>query len=105
MRGQRCRPDVSATPTQLHWKTTSGTWPILDGFDYRFLSYELGIVKPDRELFDRVAESLPVPAGRVLFLDDNILNVEGAVAAGFGARHVKGVDEARAALVDAGVLD
>lgn len=88
----------------LHWDNHFGTWPILERFEYRFLSFELGIVKPDRELFDLVAELLPVPASRVLFLDDNILNVEGALEAGFAARHVKGVDEARAALVDGAVL-
>jgi HAD superfamily hydrolase (TIGR01509 family) len=87
-----------------HWGRSFGQVPLLDGFDFQFLSFEIGIVKPDRELFDRVAELLPVPASRVLFLDDNVLNVEGAREAGFVARHVKGVEEARAALVDAGVL-
>ena len=32
--------------------------------------------------FDRVAELLAVPANRILFLDDNELNVDGATAAG-----------------------
>ena len=88
----------------LHWDHNFSQWPILDAFEYRFLSFELGIVKPDRALFDRVAELLPTTADRVLFLDDNIINVEGAEAAGFRARHVKGVDEARSALVETGVL-
>jgi FMN phosphatase YigB (HAD superfamily) len=88
----------------LHWEQNFSQWPILDAFDFRFLSFELGVLKPDRDLFDRVAELLPVPAARVLFLDDNAINVEGARASGFGAAHVRGVDEARAALVAAGVL-
>src|SRR3954469_1110572 len=88
----------------LHWDTQFAKWPILHSFDFRFLSFELGIVKPDRALFDRVAALLEIAPGRVLFLDDNALNVEGAVDAGFVARHVKGVDEARAALVDSGLF-
>jgi HAD superfamily hydrolase (TIGR01509 family) len=88
----------------LHWDAHFSQWPILSGFDYSFLSFELGIVKPDRELFDKVAGMLPVAAERVLFLDDNAINVEGAVAAGFRARHVKGVEQARRALVEIGVL-
>lgn len=88
----------------IHWDHSFSRWPIVEGFDYCFLSFELGIVKPDRALFDRVAELLPTAADRVLFLDDNIINVEGAVAAGFRARHVKGVDEARSALLETGVL-
>jgi HAD superfamily hydrolase (TIGR01509 family) len=88
----------------LHWDRHFGTWPILSHFDYRFVSYEMGIVKPDRELFDRVAELLPAPRDRVVFLDDNLVNVDGAIDAGFVARHVRGVEGARAALVEVGVL-
>jgi FMN phosphatase YigB (HAD superfamily) len=55
-------------------------------------------------MFDRVGELLPAPPSRVLFLDDNAINVEGATAAGFVAIQVRGVNEARQALVAAGVL-
>ncbi len=89
----------------LHWDRHFGTWPILEHFDYRFLSYELGVVKPDKELFEHVVEALPAAAERVLFLDDNLVNVNGAIDAGLVARHVRGVDGARAALVETGVLD
>jgi HAD superfamily hydrolase (TIGR01509 family) len=88
----------------LHWDHNFVQWPILDSFDFRFLSFQLGIVKPDRELFERVSALVPVPASRVLFLDDNAVNVEGAIEVGFTAAHVRGVDEAREALVAAGVL-
>jgi FMN phosphatase YigB (HAD superfamily) len=87
----------------VHWGHRT-RWPFLESLDHRFLSFELGLVKPDRALFDRVAELLGVPADRVLFLDDNQINVEGAEAAGFQARRVQGPIEARAALADAGVL-
>ena len=89
----------------LHWERQFSRWPILDAFDHRFLSFELGCVKPDRDLFERVAELVGAPRDRVLFLDDNLLNVDGATAAGFNAMHTRGVDEARAALVSAGVLE
>jgi HAD superfamily hydrolase (TIGR01509 family) len=79
-------------------------WPIFDAFDYRFLSYELGLLKPDRDIFDRVAELVAVPPERILFLDDNQLNVDGARDAGLAAARVRGVAESERALVDAGVL-
>jgi glucose-1-phosphatase len=75
-----------------------------DGFDFRFMSYELGLLKPDRELFDHVAGLLPVPRDQVLFLDDNQLNVDAAIEAGFVAARVRGVAEAEQALVAARVL-
>ncbi len=88
----------------LHWDDHFAEWTIFDAFDFRFLSFELGIVKPDRELFDRVAELLPTAPDRVLFLDDNEINVEGATAAGFVARQARGVEEAAQALVAAGIV-
>jgi putative hydrolase of the HAD superfamily len=88
----------------LHWERNFVRWPILEAFDFRFLSFQLGIVKPDRAMFERVAELLPVDAPRVLFLDDNMVNVESARDVGFVALHVRGVDQARQALFDSGVL-
>ncbi len=96
-----CLSNTNAMHTDDHFEK----FPIFDLFDYRFLSFQLGLVKPDRALFERVAELVPVAPGRVAFLDDNLMNVEGATEAGFVARHVRGVDEARAALVALEVVD
>ena len=89
----------------LHTMEQFSRWPIFDLFRPRLLSHELGLLKPDRDLFDRVAELVGIEARRILFLDDNLINVEGARSAGFAAEHVQGVDEARRALTAAGVLD
>ena len=89
----------------LHCEDHFFRWPIFEAFDVRFLSCELGLLKPDRELFELVAQLEAVPPHRILFLDDNVINVEGAITAGFTAVHVRGVAEAEAALVAAGVLD
>ena len=47
---------------------------------------------------------LEVKAERVLFLDDNAMNVAGAAAAGFQAVRAAGVADARRCLAEAGVL-
>ena len=88
----------------LHWHGHIAAWPLADLFDHRFLSFELGVLKPDTAAFAQVAELLEVPAERVLFLDDNAVNVAGAAAAGFQAARATGVDEARQRLVEAAVL-
>lgn len=88
----------------LHWESHFLRWPLLQRFDHYFLSFSLGMVKPDREIFDHVAAMLGVEPGRVLFLDDNLLNVEGARAAGLQGQRVRGVAEAREALTAAGLL-
>jgi len=87
----------------FQWDTHFEGAPIAEAFEFRFLSFELGMVKPDREVFEEVASKLPVAPEQVLFLDDNATNVAGAEASGFVARRVRGVDEARLALVAAGV--
>jgi putative hydrolase of the HAD superfamily len=89
----------------VHWDANYEGAPITDAFEHRFLSFKLGMVKPDREIFDAVAARLPVRRERVLFLDDIVVNVDAARAAGFQARHVRRVDGARTALVEAGVLE
>jgi FMN phosphatase YigB (HAD superfamily) len=88
----------------FQWDTNYESIPLTRAFAFRFLSFELGLVKPDPAVFEAVADRLPVPRGRVLFLDDNLVNVEAAEGAGFASRHVRGIDAARAALVNAGVL-
>jgi HAD superfamily hydrolase (TIGR01509 family) len=88
----------------LHWNDHIATWPLAALFDHRFLSFELGVLKPDVAAFTQVANRLDVPAARVLFLDDNAVNVAGAAAAGFQAARASGVGEARQRLAEAGVL-
>ena len=69
----------------LQWDGMISHWPLSALFEHRFLSFDLGAVKPDPGIYTLVVECLPVPPGRVLFLDDNPLNVEGADAAGLRA--------------------
>ena len=88
----------------LHWHGHIAAWPLAGLFDHRFLSFELGLLKPDTAAFAQVADLLGVPAERVLFLDDNAVNVAGAAAAGFQAARASGVDEARQRLAEAAVL-
>jgi len=61
-------------------------------------------VKPDADAFAHVVDALSVSPGRVLLLDDNQINVEGARAAGLRAERAVGVDGARRALARAGLV-
>ncbi len=88
----------------LHYDEHFRHWDETAGLEHRLFSYELGAVKPDREIYDRAVGLLGVAPGRIVFLDDNRINVDGAVAAGLVARQARGIAEARAALVDLGVL-
>ena len=89
----------------VHWQHQVERWPLLELFDYRFLSFDLGLVKPDPEVYRAVAGLLPVLPDRVLFLDDNEINTEAARSHGFRSEQVYGVGEAERVLVEVGVID
>lgn len=90
---------------ETHWAAGAKTWPLMSDFDYRFLSFQTGLLKPDEQVFRHVCEVTGLPPARILFLDDNAINVEAAVRFGLAAVRVRGVVEARQALIDAGVID
>jgi putative hydrolase of the HAD superfamily len=73
-------------------------------FDVVFNSARLGLAKPDAEAFRTVASALEVPVERCLFVDDTLVNVEGARAAGMQAEPFTGVADLRGLLERTGLL-
>lgn len=57
---------------------TSGVKRLNDLFEKIFLSYEMGIMKPDAEIYERVLEDAGIVAEQTLFLDDNADNIAAA---------------------------
>jgi putative hydrolase of the HAD superfamily len=88
----------------LHWPRVCDEMGLARYFEFSFASHLVGMLKPDLAIFQHVIEQLGVPAERILFLDDNQLNVASAQSAGMVARRVAGLDEVRAALADLGVM-
>lgn len=89
---------------ELHWRGSVAAWPLLHEFDHRFASFQMGLLKPDLAAFQYVADLLGVDPKRVVFLDDNLVNVDGAAAAGFQAFHAAGIEQTRNALAHVGVI-
>jgi len=61
---------------------------VLSHFRQVFTSSDIGLRKPDAEAFQYVVNAIGVPAGRILFFDDSLANIEGARACGLNAVHV-----------------
>jgi putative hydrolase of the HAD superfamily len=76
---------------------------MLEIFDHRFLSFELGLRKPDIAIYQAVADRLPCSRDRVLFLDDLAVNVESARLFGFRSEQVRGLDGVVKVLNDSGL--
>lgn len=87
----------------VHWDGNVEHWPLIGHFAHQFVSHRIGEVKPDAVAFERVAELLPVAPDRVLFVDDNLANVETARSLGFQAEHVAGVRNVRDVLQGVGL--
>lgn len=95
---------VLSNTNPLHWDHQSDGATIRGLCHHAFLSYLLGAVKPDRDIYDLVAAELAIEPDRILFLDDNQINVDGARAAGWRAEVAKGPGEAAAVLTDHGII-
>ncbi len=65
-----------------------------------FLSFEMGLMKPERAIYDRTAEALGIAPERILFFDDTERNIVGAKLAGWDAHRVDGIAEVRQVLKD-----
>jgi putative hydrolase of the HAD superfamily len=71
---------------QTYWSTHfSGA---VGHFRQIFVSSTIGLRKPDAAAFAFVVEAIGMPAERILFFDDSLINVEGARACGLQAVHV-----------------
>ena len=69
-----------------------------------YFSDELGMVKPDREIFEYVVRDLGVVSERIAFFDDTSVNVKAAREVGIMAFEVDGIMELEAELQGLGVL-
>lgn len=72
--------------------------PFARYFEQIFISAELGMIKPDPEIYRHVARQLGIEPSAMVFIDNKKTNVDGAVDAGVTGHVFTGVDELRAFL-------
>jgi glucose-1-phosphatase len=76
---------------------------VLRHFQKLFLSSTIGLRKPDAAAYDHVVKAIGVPAGRIVFFDDSVDNIEGALARGLIAVHVTSTRDVAEALAALGI--
>jgi HAD superfamily hydrolase (TIGR01509 family) len=76
---------------------------VLGHFRKMFLSSTIGLRKPDAAAYDHVVKEIGVPAGRIVFFDDVMENIEGARARGLQAVHVTSTRDVADALEALGI--
>lgn len=83
---------ILSNTNSIHWDMARDGYfrykglEVEDFFDGVFLSCELGVEKPDPEIFRKVAEGIGRPAEEILFFDDSEVNCEAARQCGLQAR-------------------
>ncbi len=87
----------------IHWNLPH-LQDLASDFSQTFVSFEMGLMKPDVAAFEYVAARILEPVERVLFLDDNPECVQAAMRVGFLARTVRGVAEVKGVLGEFGGL-
>ena len=90
--------------SRMHWERFSAEMGLARYFSERFASFMTGLMKPQPQAYRNAIERLGVSPQRILFLDDNRINVVAAAQAGINAHVARSPDEARAILASEGVL-
>lgn len=84
---------VLSNTNSVHWEMASGGYfrykglRLDDFFDGVFLSYELGLAKPDPEIFKTVARRIGGEPDDILFFDDSEENCAAARRCGLRTQH------------------
>ena len=65
----------------------------LDHFEYKFLSYKIGHLKPEPEIYKYVIDNTPFPKEELFFIDDLKSNVESARSEGIDSVQYFDYDE------------
>jgi len=99
------RRAILSNSNALHWPRVLGEMRLGAAFEHHFVSHLTGRIKPDSDAFEHVVESLGCVPAQVLFLDDNLLNIESAQRFGMHAIRVRGAAETHGVLTELGIID
>jgi epoxide hydrolase-like predicted phosphatase len=90
---------------ELHWERNTNELRILELFEFAISSHQVGLCKPDPEIYKIALERAQVSSpDAIVFFDDLAANVDAAKSIGLRAYQVRGVDELRASLYAEGLL-
>jgi len=95
---------ILSNTNAVHWKRIDVPGNFGDRFDRYFLSYESGLLKPDRESLLQVSAGYDCRPEEILFFDDNPVNVAAAKKENINAVCVQGVEELETALINTGIV-
>lgn len=84
----------------IHWDKLCKEDHLDNLLQTQFLSFQTGYMKPDRQAYLNVLEELDCEAEKIIFFDDNRINVEAARAVGMNSVLVAGLDDLKQRLME-----
>lgn len=99
----RYRVACFSNTNPIHWRHALERFGFMQRFQPRLASHEVGLVKPDPRVFDRVQTQLGVAAGDCVLIDDRAINVDAARSAGWTGLQFTGVTQLRVDLDALGI--
>jgi len=100
----RFRLAALSNSNELHWERNANDLGVNDLFEVAISSHEVGLGKPDPEIYRVALDRLRVSPDAVMFFDDVQANVVAASQLGMRAFQVNGVEGIRARLMSEGLL-
>lgn len=80
----------------IHWPKIKDEFELGKFFRKTYISYEIGLMKPDTAIFRHVLDDTGFEAREILFIDDGINHIQCAEGLGFQCCHVNNFEDARA---------
>jgi len=85
---------------EIHWKALNNMCNIYKKFHKCYVSYQIGLMKPDKNVFEYVLTDMRLKGEQVLFFDDNPECVSAARSMDIDAYRVNGIKAVKKVLND-----
>ena len=96
---------VLSNTNELHWPRIIEEFKIPSYFEKIFASHLLNKAKPELSIFQHAINELKVEPASILFLDDNLKNVEASRKLGIQSLQVTGIQQIQKGLVKMGLIN
>lgn len=90
-----CQLAALSNTNAVHWPRLIHEFELHRYFSHIFASHRIACAKPDPKAFHHVINALDVTPEKILFFDDNLVNVAAARQLGINSRQASSVEQVR----------
>lgn len=95
---------IISNTNEIHFKYVLNHFPILQHFSEFVLSYEVGYIKPEKEIYEKILNKTGHSANHCLYIDDIKSYIQAAAELGFQGIHFKNPEQLGEELKTLGVI-